>query len=263
MSKLTVKELMALKGVRTISNVNVTTTAEARACEAAGIDIINSGFPAAKVHRIAESAPNTFFVNAIHYGQVTSIQAALYEGFAYLRGGADAIYCSMSVDYVEALTKEGIPCVGHVGMIPYKSSWTGGYKAVGKTVEEAVAVYEHALRFQDAGAIGIEVELVPDLIAAEISGRLSILTFGMGAGSGCDSQYLFATDILGTNTGHVPRHAKVYRNHAAEYARLYDDSVEAFKEFKMDLATGAFPAKNHNILAPSDLLDAFRSKLGG
>ena len=29
------------------------------------------------------------------------------------------------------------------------------------------------------------------------------------AGSGTDAQYLFATDILGDNEGHIPRHAKV------------------------------------------------------
>ena len=33
---------------------------------------------------------------------------------------------------------------------------------------------------------------------------------GMGSGTGCDAQYLFAEDILGYNKGHIPRHAKVY-----------------------------------------------------
>ena len=46
------------------------------------------------------------------------------------------------------------------------------------------------------GAIGVEVEIVPEKIAAEVSKRLDILTIGMGAGSGCDAQYLFATLIF-------------------------------------------------------------------
>jgi 3-methyl-2-oxobutanoate hydroxymethyltransferase len=29
----------------------------------------------------------------------------------------------------------------------------------------------------------------------------------MGAGTGCDTQYLFAESVLGSNRGHFPRHA--------------------------------------------------------
>ena len=95
--------------------------------------------------------------------------------------------------------------------------------------------------------IAIEVEVVPEKVAAEISGRLDVLTVSMGAGSGCDVQYLFADDILGYNTGHVPRHAKVYRDHAAERARLQVDSVDAFREFSADVTSGVFPAKANNV----------------
>ena len=42
----------------------------------------------------------------------------------------------------------------------------------------------------------------------------------MGSGTGGDVQYLFATDVLGTNTGHVPRHSKVYGNLHAELERV-------------------------------------------
>ena len=55
--------------------------------------------------------------------------------------------------------------------------------------------------------------------------------------AGCDAQYLFAEDILGTNRGHMPRHSKVYRNFAAEYDRLQAERVAAFKEFIADVAT--------------------------
>ena len=52
----------------------------------------------------------------------------------------------------------------------------------------------------------------------------------MGSGKGCDAQYLFAEDILGTNRGHVPRHAKVYRNLAGELDRIQQERVQAFRE---------------------------------
>ena len=140
------------------------------------------------------------------------------------------------------MASEGIPVVGHVGFVPYKSTWFGGFKAVGKTADEALKVYEATLAYQDAGAIAVEMEIVPHLVAAEISKRVAILVIGMGSGTGCDGQYLFATDILGDNEGHVPRHAKTYRDFKREYARLHQESIAAFREFHDDVQRGVYPA---------------------
>ena len=63
--------------------------------------------------------------------------------------------------------------------------------------------------------------------------------------AGCDAQYLFAEDILGTNRGHMPRHSKVYRNFAAEYDRLQAERVAAFREFIADVASSAHPEDKH------------------
>ena len=68
---------------------------------------------------------------------------------------------------------------------------------------------------------------------------------GMGAGSGADAQYLFAEDVLGCTRGHRPRHARTYRNFAAEYVRLQAERVAAFAEFRADVESGAYPAAEH------------------
>ena len=56
----------------------------------------------------------------------------------------------------------------------------------------------------------------------------------MGSGSDCDGQYLFGNDVLGYTEGHMPRHARVYRNFKNEYAKLQKERVAAFKEFHAD-----------------------------
>ena len=61
--------------------------------------------------------------------------------------GADAVYCGNSPKYIEALRKEGLPAVSHIGLIPYKSTWTGGFKAVGKDADSAFKVYQDALAY--------------------------------------------------------------------------------------------------------------------
>jgi 3-methyl-2-oxobutanoate hydroxymethyltransferase len=69
----------------------------------------------------------------------------------------------------------------------------------------------------------------------------------MGAGAGCDAQYLFAEDVVGENRGHIPRHAKTYRNFAKDYDRLQRERIAAFREYVTDVRTGAYPAKRHTV----------------
>ena len=94
-------------------------------------------------------------------------------------------------------------------------------------------------------------------VASEISRRVGILLWSMGAGAGCDAQYLFANDILGYTEGHVPRHSKVYRDFRAEYARLQAERVAAFREFISDVATGAYPEERHLVPMAEGELAAF------
>ena len=76
---------------------------------------------------------------------------------------------------------------------------------------EAKDVYLHTLSLQDAGVFAVEMEVVPKKVASFITKNVDILTISLGSGSGCDGQYLFSQDILGTYQGKYPRHAKVYR----------------------------------------------------
>jgi 3-methyl-2-oxobutanoate hydroxymethyltransferase len=262
MPKLTVKDIFDLKGKRQLTEVYVSTPAEATACEAAGIDmIITSERSDIKSFRVA--APNTFFtVGFINSGDYVNADECIRNAFKSLNQGADAVYAGVSLTSVEAMANEGIPVVGHVGFIPYKSTWAGGFKAVGKTADSALKVYQRTLAYQEAGAIGVEMEIVPHQIAAEISKRVKILVLSMGSGPGCDGQYLFATDILGTNTGHVPRHAKVYRNLAAEYERLHKETIAAFSDFKSDVDKGGYPEVAHVVTAKDEEYQKFMEALG-
>ncbi len=243
MPKLTVKDLFALKGKRQLTEVYVRNPKEASACAAAGIDMIITS-ERSDTAGIRAAAPDTFFTIGQVYGDYTSPSEAIRGGFRALRGGADAVYCGSSLEFVRAIAAEGIPVVGHVGFVPYKSTWFGGFKAVGKSADEALKVYDLTMAYQEAGAIAVEMEIVPHQIAAEISRRVSIIIIGMGSGTGCDGQYLFSTDILGDNEGHIPRHAKVYRDFKGEYERLYQESIAAFREFHQDVQNGAYPAPN-------------------
>jgi 3-methyl-2-oxobutanoate hydroxymethyltransferase len=259
--KLTIKEIFELKGKRQLTEVYVSDAREAAAAEAAGLDMIvtadGNDIPAFRA-----AAPNAFFTVGMTYGKASSADELIRNAFSELRRGADAVYAGgVSMAWVEALAKQNIGVVGHVGLIPYIATWTGGFKAVGKTADEALKLYQRTKDYENAGAIAIELECVPDRVAAEITKRTRLCVLSMGSGNQCDGQYLFSTDILGTNTGHVPRHAKVYRDFKAEYARLQQEAIAAYGEFKADVDNGGYPAPQHTIPVKDDEFKRFLKAL--
>ena len=168
----------------------------------------------------------------------------------------------MSTKVVEVMARESIPVVGHIGYVPYRSTWFGKARTVGKTADEARKVYEHAKAYQDAGAIGVEIEIVPAKVAAEINRRLDkLILMSMGSGSGATIQYLFATDVLGTNRGHIPRHAKVYAKIGEEEARVQRLRVEAFKALSAEVHSGAYPEEKHMVKMKDEEFEAFLKHL--
>jgi 3-methyl-2-oxobutanoate hydroxymethyltransferase len=84
----------------------------------------------------------------------------------------------------------------------------------------------------------------------------------VGFGSGGDGQYLFAEDMLGCTGAHRRRHAKVYRDFAAEYRRLRQERIAAFKEFAADVASGAFSEPRHLVGIEDREFDSFLRALG-
>ena len=178
-----------------------------------------------------------------------------------MKAGGDAVYCAAGLSTVRRLREEGIPVCGHVGLIPSKATWTGGFKAVGKTTESALEIWRQVKALEEAGAFAAEIEVVPGEVAAAISARTSLVMLSMGAGTGCDAQYLFAEDVLGQNRGHYPRHAKVYRNFAAEFDRLQQERIAAFREYVEDVRTGAYPQRMHQVGIEPAELDAFFDRM--
>lgn len=246
-----------------ISMVYVTTLEEAAAADAAGIDMLSiEGKYWSPAMR--EAAGRCFVQVGLPYGAAGNLVTAedyLREAFRQTGIGADCFYCAASLEIQKALCDNAVPIVAHVGLIPSQCTWTGGFRAVGKTAEGARAVWDHVKRLEAIGCFGAELEVVPDRVAEIITRSTPLLMLGMGAGPHADAQYLFVEDILGFTQGHKPRHAKTYRNFAAEYARLQQERIAAFREFIADVQTGAYPAPQHVVPIADAEFDRFVSGL--
>lgn len=147
-----------------------------------------------------------------------------------IEGGA------MRAELIEALVKNGIPVLGHIGLTPQSIKEIGGYKVQGKTSGQARQLMDDAMAVEQAGAFALVLECVPALLGETISKSLSIPTIGIGAGAGCDGQVLVFTDLLGISNRPVPKFVK-------KFANLNPIINEALAAYKSAVESGSFPSE--------------------
>jgi len=261
--KYTVYELQQLKGKRVLTHIHVKSPEEATAAELAGVDLMSCSFDSpeaqARLPLLVAAAPNSFLSCASPHGMASG-EEAIRIGFRALELGASSVYCSASPYIIEAMAREGIPVVGHLGLVPRHVTWTN-YRAIGKTAAEAKQLYTKMKELESAGAYAAELEVVPHELASFLSSKTSLLLMSLGSGSGCDTQFLFSDDILGEYDERLPRHAKAYRNFLAEYRRLQEERIAAFREYVSEVKDGSFPAAENLIPMDPAEFAAFRDSL--
>jgi 3-methyl-2-oxobutanoate hydroxymethyltransferase len=261
--RYSVYDLRKLKGKRCLTHIHVKSPEEAAAAEAAQIDLLSCSFdsPAAqeRLPLLVAAAPTSFISGSTPHG-MASHEEAIRTGFRALELGASSVYCSCSPFMIEAMAREGIPVVGHLGMVPRHATWTN-IRAIGKTAEEAVRLYEQMKRLESAGAYAAELELVPEKLAGYLCRKTSMILMSLGSGSQCDTQFLFSDDILGDYDERIPRHAKSYRNFRAEYRRLQEERVAAFAEYAADVREGRFPEAGNLIAISEAAFDKARAEI--
>ena len=256
----TVKDLRDQKGVRVLVETVPFSPEEAAAAEEAGIDTMKVRFDPAHPEpamAIRHAAPNTFMAFSVPLVAAASETEAVRLAYNAMVKGADAIMCQWSPRFISAAAEAGVPVQGHAGLVPRKSTWTGGLRAVGKTLDEAMWIYQEIKAIENAGAYAVEVEVIPEELLAEISKRTKLLTSSIGAGSGGDIQFLFAEDILGNNPPPYPRHSKQYRSLYKMKEEMQIQRLGGFKEFINDVVQGGFPGPEHVISAPDGLIGEF------
>lgn len=256
----TVKDIIDLKGDRQLTQTLPFTPNEAKAAEEAGIDLMNTRFNYVKQEtaiEIRKSASKTFMSFVIPLLSVPTKDDALKHSYKAMELGADGIIFQGSLNHIEALSNAGIPVQGHIGLVPRKSTWTGGIKAVGKTLDEAKALFQNLKDLESAGAWAVECEVIPSRLMRELSSRTSLVTISIGSGNGCDVQFLFADDILGASEGPFPRHSKQYCNLFKEAQRIQKIRVNAFKDFIDEVNTDIFPSNNFEVEVTEEFVERF------
>ena len=196
---------------------------------------------ASNVKKVREGSKILFYTAALELHNYPTAEDVLRGAFKALENGADAVMTARSMDVVSMSSKRRCSSDGSFGLVPRKSTWIGGLRAVGKTSDEAFELYKKFKRLEDAGAFSAECEVIPENIMGEISKRTNIVTVSLGSGRKADVMYLFMNDICGEDEK-APRHAKAYANLKKMKDNIEVERVKALKAFVKESLEGKFPA---------------------
>jgi len=171
-----------------------------------------------------------------------SKEDALRNAGCFLQMGAHAVKLeggAVVLDRVDAMTRVGIPVIGHLGMTPQSVHQYGGYKVQGKGPSQADRLMADAKALEAAGAVAVVLEAIPAELAKAITEQVSIPTIGIGAGPHCDGQVLVLYDLLGMFDEFVPKFVK-------PYAHLKADALQALRRYKEEVEQGKFPSDSES-----------------
>jgi len=255
---VTVADLIDGKGKQQFTETTVYNAEEAAAGAQAGIDVLRAWDPV--VSEVVSAAPTTFITAGIAFDAYETPDQILAAAIRAVSAGADAVYTPRGLGVVEMLAHEGIPVQGHVGLVPRKSTWVGGLRAIGKTCEEALRLLQDFKDLENAGAYAAEVELVPPEALELINSKTSIVTYSIGCGGAGDVIFLFMEDICG-DIENPPRHAKSYGDLRGLRQKIWEERLMALKAFKSDVDAGMFPGPGKSATMPEDEKRAFEEAL--
>lgn len=274
---LTIPELAELKRAgRKLVMVTAYDAPSGRLADEAGVDLVLVGDSAAMTvlghestvpatmdemvvltRAVVRGAARPLVIADMPFGSFqVSDEAALENAIRFVKeAGADAVKlegAGASLSRVAAIVAAGIPVMGHVGLTPQSATALGGFKAQGRTAEQALRLLADARALEAAGCFTLVLEAVPAPVASRITAELLIPTIGIGAGAGCDGQVLVWHDLLGLYEGRAPRFVKRYADLAGEIQR-------ALESYAAEVRAGAFPEEQHTYSIPDEELELFEA----
>jgi 3-methyl-2-oxobutanoate hydroxymethyltransferase len=255
---ITVSDLIKNKGTKKYIQTTATNAEEALAAKEADFDMLLCKSP--NILEVRRGAPDTFLTATIDLALFPNKDDVLREAFNSLKNGADQIYTARGPHIVEYLAKEDIPVMCHLGLVPRKSTWKGGLRAIGKNYNEAIQLYKDFKTMEDAGALSAECEIITSNVMDEIYKKTNLIISSLGSGFSGDIIYLFQNDICGEQED-IPRHAKAFGDLLKIKNNLFKERVNSLKRYKDAVKSTSFPSKEFLNEMDEIEFEKFKSKI--
>ncbi len=263
---LTAPQLLATKGQRHSVWITAYDVVQAQVAEEAGMDVIlvgdslgmttlgyDSTIPVTlddMVHHastVRRGAPDTMMIVDLPFLTYHNAEAAVMNAGRIMQHTlADGVKVEGGIPIipaVDALIREKIPVIGHLGLTPQSVHTMGGYKVQAKSSAAIAQLLEDAQALSDHGASAIVLEGIPDRVAAYITAHIAAPTIGIGAGSSVDGQVLVFHDCLGL-TRALPKFAR-------PFAQMRQQMIAGLQQYRDSVVGGSFPADEESYHLPN------------
>jgi 3-methyl-2-oxobutanoate hydroxymethyltransferase len=198
---------------------------------------------------VRRGAPNAFVVADMPFGSYHGSVAKGVKNVCRMvqLSGCDGVKIEVAASHgrlVRELADAGVAVMAHMGLRPQAVGLLGGYKSQGRTADSAEAIVELSMKMERAGAAALLLEAVPPEVSQRVVEQTELPVIGCGAGPACHGHVIVTQDGLGMTT-HRPRFVP-------DLGDLATKMKEAFSLYVERIATGEYPAAEHQYQMPAD-----------
>ncbi|HEY2800332.1 MAG TPA: 3-methyl-2-oxobutanoate hydroxymethyltransferase [Chthoniobacterales bacterium] len=157
---------------------------------------------------VARGVKRALLVADLSIGTYDTPETAVANAHRLVEAGAQAVKLEggkSHVPQIEAIVRQKVPLMAHIGMLPQSVREEGGYKVKGRGPIEAERLLEDARAVESAGAFSVVLEIVAAETARQITEAIDIPTIGIGSGENCDGQILVTHDLIGLYPWFTPK----------------------------------------------------------
>ncbi len=192
---------------------------------------------------VRRGAPSACVVGDMPFGSYHNrVNEAVDHALAFVaEGGCDCVKLECDgrmTDVVTAMDRANVPTMAHLGLLPQRVTYTGSYRATGRTAEDCARMVGDARALVDAGAVMLLLEAVPAETTQNICDAVDVPVIGCGAGRACDGFVVVTPDLLGLTMGKLPRFVP-------KLANLGEQMRAAFRTYREQIEQGRYPADEH------------------
>jgi 3-methyl-2-oxobutanoate hydroxymethyltransferase len=186
---------------------------------------------------VAKGIKEALLIADMPYQSYTHAEKTLENAQRLMSVGAQMVKFEGGAEHeasFKILQANNIPVCGHLGLQPQSVIEMGGYKVQGRDDSSAQRILADAKFLESWGVETLVLECVPAELAKKVSQSINIPTIGIGAGVDCDGQVLVSYDMLGINTGYLPKFVK---NFLSEHSSI----ESAVKGYIYSVKSQTFP----------------------
>ncbi len=221
-------------------------------CEKAGVDLVRYTAPGENSEMRSQNikwwtrmqrkaAPNICLNAVMQTQQYADPVTAVKEGAILMADGADCVLpMGATNEVVRAMAQNHIAVFGHVGCLSgWQTGRFGGYRRVGKTAEEAMAIFRQAYEYQEEGMVGMTIEMTSRDLTDAVAKHLRIPVIAVAAGGVADGSEMVIFDMM----GFIPESAMA--KHSKSYGSMINEGIQAAAGFANDVRTKGYPQEQH------------------